>query len=151
MERFVALHRDIRQAPDQGLEHEETELYQEAAAVTEVSPRSACALLRLLMESLLKRHLANAGHSTNNKTLFKLIELAEQKLDLSSLLKSGLSAIRVQGNEASHDIYGISAETADANVEWLFVAIDQLIDDLHIKPQAWAELEQRPSPEEEPF
>lgn len=41
-----------------------------------------------------------------------------------------------RNNEASHDIYGISAETADANVEWLFVAIDQLIDDLHAKPQA---------------
>ncbi|WP_419865073.1 DUF4145 domain-containing protein [Candidatus Poriferisodalis sp.] len=150
-ERFAAFHRDIRQAPDQGLNGEEVDLYREAAAVAGLSPRSACALLRLLLESLLKRHLADAGHSINNKTLFKLIELAEQELDLSSLLKSGLSAIRVQGNEASHDIYGISAETADANVKWLFVAIDQLIDDLYVKPQVWAELEQRPNPEEEPF
>ena len=151
MERFVALHRDVRQPPDQGLEHEESELYREAATVAGVSPRSACALLRLLMESFLKRHLTDAGHSTNNKRLFKLIELAEQNLELSSMLKSGLSAIRVQGNEASHDIYGISVETADENVKWLFVAIDQLIDDLHLKPQKWAELERRSGPDEEPF
>lgn len=151
MERFVALHRDVRQPPGQGLELEEAELYREAAAVTGISPRSACALLRLLMESLLKRYLADAGHSSSNKKLFKLIEMAEQHLDLSSMLKSGLSAIRVQGNEASHDIYGISAGTAEDNVKWLFVAIEQLIDDLYVKPQKWAELEQPPNPEEEPF
>ena len=150
-EGFVALHRDIRQPPDQGLGPEEAELYREAAAVAGLSPRSACALLRLLMESFLKRHLKDAGHSVNKRKLFRLIEMAEQNLDLSSMLKSGLSAIRVQGNEASHDIYGISADTADENVKWLFVAIDQLIDDLYVKPQKWAELEQRSSPDEEPF
>jgi len=150
-ERFIALHRDVRQPPDQGLVPEEAELYQEAATVARLSPRSACALLRLLMESFLKRHLTNAGHSVSKKQLVRLIEMAEQHLDLSSMLKSGLSAIRVQGNEASHDIYGISAETADENVKWLFVAIDQLIDDLYVKPQKWAELEQRSSPDEEPF
>ena len=151
IERFVALYRDVRQPPNQGLESEEAELYREAAAVAGLSPRSACALLRLLMESFLKRHLKDAGHSVNKRKLFRLIEMAEQNLDLSSMLKSGLSAIRVQGNEASHDIYGISADTADENVKWLFVAIDQLIDDLYVKPQKWAELEQRSSPDEEPF
>ena len=150
-ERFVALHRDIRQPPDDGLLTEEAQLYQEAASVAGASPRSACALLRLLLESLLKRHLVEAGHSINNKNLFKLIEMSEQKLDLSSMLKSGLSAIRMQGNQASHDIYGISTETADDNVRWLFVAIDQLIDDLYVKPRKWAELERPTGPEEEPF
>ena len=58
IERFVALYRDVRQPPNQGLESEEAELYREAAAVAGLSPRSACALLRLLMESFLKRHLS---------------------------------------------------------------------------------------------
>ena len=152
---LVRLHREVRQPPESGLADEEKRLYREAAAVASASPRAACALLRLLMESYLKRHMADTGRSTNRQKLHRLIELAESELGLSTTLRRGLSAVRAQGNEAAHDIYGIGDDTSDETVNWLFAAIDQLVDEVHVKPQQWDQLQQRRAPDrapdEEPF
>ena len=57
----------VRTPPAEGLSEEEVKLYEETAAVGPVSRRAACALLRVLLEVFLKRHLTEAGHPVNNK------------------------------------------------------------------------------------
>ena len=128
----------IRIPPEDGLEDEETKLYEEAAVVAQVSSRAACALLRVLLEAFLKRHLVVAGHSVKGKRLTGLIDLAVEKLDLSRTLKTGLTAIRERGNASVHDPYGLTDDTRTEDLPWLFQAVDDLVDDLHVKPQKWA-------------
>lgn len=128
----------IRKPPLEGLDTEEIKLYEEAAAVAPISRRAACALLRVLLEAFLKRHLAEAGHSPNKKPLVGLIELAVEHLDLSQTLKSGLTAIRMRGNTAVHDPYGLTDDARAEDLPWLFQAVDDLVDDLHVKPRKWA-------------
>ena len=127
-----------RTPPREGLSDEETRLYKEATEVVAASRRAACALLRVLLEAFLKRHLLDAGHAVNGKTLESLIESAVQHLDLSPTLKDGLTAIRKRGNTAVHDPYGLTDDTRSEDLPWLFQAIDDLVDDLHVKPQKWA-------------
>ena len=38
-----------------------------------------------------------------------------------------------------------------SKVDSRFAAIDHLIDEVHVKPQKWDELQQRRAPDEEPF
>ena len=128
----------VRKAPAEGLNEEEVKLYDEAAAVAPVSRRAACALLRVLLEAFLKRHLTKAGQSSDKKPLVELIELAVQHLDLSQTLKKGLTAIRKRGNTAVHDPYGLTDDARAEDLPWLFQAVDDLVDDLHVKPKKWA-------------
>ena len=128
----------VRIPPADGLQDEEVKLYAEAARIAPVSPRAACALVRVLLETLLKRHLDDAGHSIKDKRLVDLIDLAVAELDLSQTLKTGLTAIRKRGNTAVHDPYGLTDNTRTEDLPWLFQAVDDLVDDLHVKPQKWA-------------
>ena len=130
----------VRTPPAEGLSEEEVKLYEEAAAVEPVSRRAACALLRVLLEAFLRRHLTEAGHPANNKKLVGLIELAVQHLGLSQTLKNGLTAIRKRGNTAVHDPYGLTDDARAEDLPWLFQAVDDLVDDLHVKPQKWARM-----------
>lgn len=151
--RFVAFHHDVRQPPDQGLTEEEADLYQQAATVATASPRAAFALLRVLLENFLRREITARGHNVTRKRLAELIDFAVEHLNLSATLSDGLSAIRVQGNQAVHDVYGISQPASEDSVHWLFVAIDDLVDDLYVKPQKWIPLTDTsgPAPEDESF
>ena len=124
--------------PTEGLEPEETKLYEEAAAVAPTSRRAASALLRVLLEAFLKRHLADAGQPVKGKNLFELIEAAVGHLDLSRTMKEGLTAIRKRGNASVHDPYGLTDDARAEDLPWLFRAVDDLVDDLHVKPTRWA-------------
>ena len=120
--------------------------YNDAAAVASASTRAACALIRVLLEAFLKRHLAAAGQPQDQHVpLAKLIEEAVTHLALSQPLKAGLTAIRKRGNTTMHDPYGLTDDThaddthAD-DLPWLFQAVDDLVDDLHAKPGKWASI-----------
>ena len=128
----------VRIPPADGLEAEEIKLYEEAAAIERMSPRAARALLRALLEAFLKRHLAAAGQAVKGKNLAGLTELAVGHLDLSQTLKQGLTAIRKQGNTAVHDPYGLTEDARAEDLRWLFQAVDELVEELHVKPQKWA-------------
>ena len=98
----------IRVPPADGLQPEETGLYEEAAAVAPTSPRAASALLRVLLEAFLKRHLTTAGQSVGSENLYQLIDLTVTHLDLSPTMTTGLTAIRKRGNASVHDPYGLT-------------------------------------------
>ena len=130
----------VRIPPEEGLKPREVKLYEEASDVAGRSPRAACALLRVLLEMLLKRHLVAEGHLTDAKQripLTKLIEMAVEHLDLTRTLESGLKAIRERGNTAAHDPYGLTDEARAEDLPPLFAAVDDLVDDLHVKPKKW--------------
>ena len=131
---------DARTPPSEGLTTDEIKLYEEAAKVAPASRRAACALLRVLLEVFLQRHLAEVGQSIKNKTLEALIGLAVEHLDLSPTLRDGLTAIRKRGNAAVHDPYGLTDDARAEELPRLFQAVDQLVDDLHVKPQIWADM-----------
>lgn len=128
----------IRVPPADGLQPEETDLYEEAAAVAPTSHRAASALLRVLLEAFLKRHLTTAGQSVGSKNLYQLIDLTVTHLDLSPTMKTGLTAIRKRGNASVHDPYGLTDDERAEDLPWLFQAIDDLVDELHVKPSKWA-------------
>lgn len=130
----------VRIPPTEGLEPEETELYEEAAAVAPASRRAASALLRVLLEAFLKRHLDEAGQPVKGKNLFELIEVAVDHLDLTQTMKKGLTAIRRRGNASVHDPYGLTDDARAADLPLLFQAVDDLVDDLHTKPTRWADI-----------
>ena len=130
----------IRTPPTDGLHDRELAIYAEAAAVSPVSPRAACALLRVLLEAFLKRHLEDKGSSTVGKPLVDLIGLAVSDLGLSSSLRDGLTSIRKRGNRAVHDPYGLTDDARAEDLPWLFQAVDSLVDELHTNPKRWAEL-----------
>ena len=128
----------IRVPPTDGLQPEETGLYEEAAAVAPTSPRAASALLRVLLEAFLKRHLTTAGQSVGSENLYQLIDLTVTHLSLSPTMTTGLTAIRKRGNASVHDPYGLTDDERAEDLPWLFQAIDDLVDELHVKPAKWA-------------
>ena len=138
--RLVYPQRGVRTPPKEGLSPEEEELYKEAAAVEPVSRRAASALLRVLLEAFLKRHLTRKEHSTKNENLVQIIDLAVEHLELSNALETGLTAIRKRGNTDVHDPYGLTDTERAEDLPWLFEAVDHLVDDLHAKPKRWAKI-----------
>ena len=130
----------IRIPPEEGLDGGEAEMYKEASAIAPISPRAACALVRVLLEAFLKRHLETNGISTKGKKLVELIELAATDLGLSSSLQTALTAIRKRGNLAVHDPYGLTDDARADELPFLFQAVDSLVDELHTNPKRWAEL-----------
>ena len=138
--RLVYPQAGVRISPVDGLEAEEVKLYKEAAAVERLSPRAARAILRALMEMFLRRHLVAADQSVQGRRLVKLIDLAVEHLDLSQTLKTGLTAVREQGNTALHDPYGLTDDASTEDLRWLFQAVDELVEELHVRPQKWADL-----------
>lgn len=72
-------------------------LYEEAASIANQSPRAACALLRLAIETLLK----DLGYLEKGDRLFNSIgKMVEAGLDKS--IQKSLDALRVAGNNAVH-------------------------------------------------
>lgn len=139
--RLVYSQAGVRIPPEDGLEPKEVKLYEEASDVAGRSPRAACALLRVLLEMLLKRHLVAKHHLADVEKripLAKLIEMAVKHLDLSRTLETGLEAIRERGNAAAHDPYGLTDDARAEDLPSLFAAVDDLVDDLHIKPKKWS-------------
>ena len=90
-----------------------------------MSPRAACALVRVLLEALLKRHLDAQGKPITGNPLVELIDLAVSDLGLSANLRNGLTAIRKRGNLAVHDPCGLTDDARADDLPWLFQAVGQ--------------------------
>ena len=104
------------------------------------SPRAACALLRVLLEAFLKRHLVTQLASTKSKNLADPIESAVSDLGLSLNLEKALTAIRKRGSLAVHDLYGLTDDARADDLPWLFLSVDSFVDELHTNPNQWGEL-----------
>ena len=95
-------------------------IYKEAASIANQSPRSACALLRLAIEMLLK-DLGEAG--TINDSIKNLV-----KKGLDESIQQALDIVRVTGNNAVHP--GEIDFNDSTDVQTLFGLINFIADDL---------------------
>ena len=106
------------------------EIYEEAAAIANQSPRAACALLRLAIEMLLK-HLGEAG--TINDGIKNLV-----KKGLDERIQQALDIVRVTGNNAVHP--GEIDFNDSTDVQTLFGLINLIADALITQPKQVAEM-----------
>ena len=101
------------------------EVYNEAAAIAEQSPRAACALLRLAIEILLKQ-LGETG--SINESIKNLVEKG-----LDPKIQQSLDIVRVTGNNAVHPGKIDPGDIAD--VRTLFNLINVIAEALITQPK----------------
>lgn len=108
--------------PNQDMPEEIKTIYTEAANVTNWSPRSAAALLRLCLEKLLE-HLKISGKSLNEKI---------SNSNFPEKLLNACDAVRIYGNNAVHPSeiqFDDKADTALTLFELINIIVDRLITD----------------------
>ena len=101
-------------------------IYYEAADIANLSPRAACALLRLAIQMLLKQ-LGETGDNINND----IKNLVAKELDPK--IQQALDIVRVTGNHAVHPGEIDFDETTD--VQALFDLINVIADTLITRPK----------------
>ena len=125
----------VNQSPpaNADLPDEIKEVYVEAGAISQQSPRAACALLRLAIEMLL-RHLGEKG--TINDGIRNLV-----KKGLDPMIEQSLDIVRVTGNNAVHP--GVIDFDDASDVQPLFELINLIADSLLTRPKKVKELHDR--------
>lgn len=111
--------------PNSDLSKEIKEVYEEAARIADLSPRAACALLRLAIELLLKQ-LGVTG--SINDAIKKLVE---KGLDVR--IQQSLDVVRVTGNNAVHP--GTIAFDDTTNVRYFFRIVNYIAHSLITQPK----------------
>ena len=96
------------------------QVYDEAAAIADQSPRAACALLRLAIEMLM-RHLGETG--SINDSIKNLV-----KKDPDTRVQQSLDIVRITGNNAIHP--GEIAFDDTTDVQAIFELINIIADNL---------------------
>ncbi len=107
--------------------------YEEARTIVRLSPRGACALLRLATQKLVNAHLQPEGGDLNDR-IRRLVETG-----LPPLVQQSLDVLRVIGNEAVHpgelDLRD-DVETANS----LFMLLNVIVEDRIARPKHVAEM-----------
>lgn len=111
--------------PNSDLSNEIKEVYEEAARIADLSPRAACALLRLAIELLLKQ-LGVTG--TINDSIKKLV-----KKGLDVRIQQSLDVVRVTGNNAVHP--GTIDFNDTTNARHLFRIVNYIAHSLITQPK----------------
>ncbi|MCY3681983.1 MAG: DUF4145 domain-containing protein [Gemmatimonadetes bacterium] len=101
-------------------------MYNEAADIANLSPRAACALLRLAIQMLLKQ-LGEKGDNINED----IKNLVTKRLDPQ--IQQALDIVRVTGNHAVHPGEIDFNDTTD--VQTLFELINVIADTLITRPK----------------
>lgn len=107
------------------------DIYNEAASVFELSPRSAAALIRLTLETLLKKHLVNDGktHSLNSMigmSNMKQPELVTEFMDM--IRKAGNEEVHPEYEKLEHEWGDITKDTNKDQVLYMFKYINSICD-----------------------
>ena len=95
------------------------QVYDEAAAIADQSPRSACALLRLAIEMLLEHRGKTGNLNTNIKNLVK--EGIDQRI------QQALDIVRVTGNHAVHSGEIVFDDTTDVQALFNLINITTVV------------------------
>ena len=101
------------------------QVYDEAAAIADQSPRAACALLRLVVEMLME-HLGETGGI--NQSIGNLV-----KKGLDPKVQQSLDIVRITGNNAAHPGEIVFDDTTD--VQGLFNLINVIAGVLITQPK----------------
>lgn len=106
------------------------EIYDEAAKITDQSPRAACALLRLALQMLLEK-LGGSGNINDD-----IKNLVKKGLNLQ--IQQALDIVRVTGNHAVHPGEIVFDDTT--NVQGLFDLINIIADVFITQPKRMQKL-----------
>jgi Domain of unknown function (DUF4145) len=101
--------------------------YEEARVVSQISPRAACALLRVAIERLC-RSLNAKGNTINDQ----IADLVQQGLPV--LVQQSLDAVRVIGNNAVHPGTMDPEDVAEVTTS-LFALVNIIIEDRITRPK----------------
>ena len=107
--------------------------YNEARMICNISPRSACTLLRLCIEKICKDKRAE-GRNLNEQIIF----LCEHGLD--HRIEKRLHAIRVIGNNAAHPLTMDLKDDVNT-AETLFIIINQIVESLYTADKVYDEID----------
>lgn len=110
-------------------------LYEEAASIADLSPRSAAALLRTALEVLTSNHLGQAGARLND-AIGNLV--AQGQLDPE--LQQAMDIVRVTGNGAVHPREVQLDEDDTQSVQALFELLNLTVERLIARPQRIARI-----------
>ncbi|MGE7236619.1 DUF4145 domain-containing protein [Bacillus paranthracis] len=115
--------------PYEDMPEEVKKLYNEARGIVNLSPRSACALLRLAVEKLLVEGLKCPSKNSINDN----IKLLQKEGKLSEPINKALNAVRLVGNAAVH-AGKINLDDKPEYAYTLFGLINYIVDDLISRP-----------------
>lgn len=108
-----------------------SEDYREAQAVSGISPRSAAALLRLLLEKLCKKYLIEAKLIQGNKSLNDMIRILVKE-GISDSIQKACDILRITGNDTVH-AGTIDIRDDSKSVKLLFKLTNMVADYLDMK------------------
>lgn len=101
--------------------------YQEAGNILSISPRGACALLRLAIQKLCDELVE--GNKDLNKKIAELV-----KRGLPAQLQKAFDFVRVTGNDAVHGLGEINIEDNPEIAQALFALINMIIEKMITEP-----------------
>lgn len=117
----------IDENPNQDMTDEEKKLFNESKDIFDKSPKSAGALLRCVLESILKRCFPKIE---KNKTLGQMLNCEEIKNELDEEFVNFLIGLKNIGNQSAHSSLLIYEDDDKKSVKPLFEAINIVVDEL---------------------
>ena len=101
-------------------------IYEEAASISQLSPRASCALMRHAVEELVK----DMGYKDD---LFNNIGQMYEEGLIDDIIKDSLDIVRLTGNDALH---GNQIDMNDqTNVDYMFELINEIVESLISSPK----------------
>jgi len=105
--------------------------YEEAQNVAEISPRSAAALLRLLLEKLCKKYLLENNKIKGSEKLNTMIGILVKE-GISDTIQKACDILRITGNETVH-AGTIDIRDNPESVKFFFELVNMIADYLYMK------------------
>lgn len=132
--------------------HDVKKIYNEAASVFEISPRSSAALIRLTLETLLKKHIVNDGkeHTLNimiGMSNTKQPELVTEFMDM--IRKAGNEEVHPEYEKLEHEWGDITKDTDKNQVLYMFKYINSICDLLGVVNKMQSDYDSLPADQKE--
>lgn len=123
--------------PNEDLTNEQKQLFNEAKDIFDKSPKAAGALLRCVIERILRdKFQGKLGQSL----LGKILNDEEVKKELGGELIEMCNACKLIGNDAAHSSLIIYEDESKQEVELLFELINAIAEELQSKPRKRQEM-----------
>lgn len=134
-------------APSKHMPEDVKKMYEEAANVFEISPRSAAALIRLTLELLLKRYLVNDGrkHSLNEMIGMLSTNAPSLVMEFMDLIRDkGNSEVHPELEKLEHEWGDITREPDKDEILYLFKYINIICELIGLSDKANKDFESLP-------
>ena len=123
--------------PNEDLTNEQKQLFNEAKDIFDISPKAAGALLRCVIERILRdKFQGKLGQSL----LGKILNDEEVKKELGGELIEMCNACKLIGNDAAHSSLMIYEDESKQEIELLFELINAIAEELLSKPRKRQEM-----------